>query len=584
MLMTAAPAMTAVYLVFVAVVNLLPVLQVWLTKVLVDMLTAGGGAVLHLRSETSAVTLVWALTLVIPAALLPIQTALMAGLQDRAAAEIDHRLMDVGTRLVDLTQIERPEFQDELHLVQQEVTRPAQVFWFVHYVFGAGLTLSGLLVLLGTLHPLLPLMLGLGLAPHLVAESRLNRRMYEAMALRSRAAREMDYCVQITTEPGAAKEVRVFGLGGFFLRRFRQRSQVALADVAHLRLRELRLLAGLGALHATALATGLWYAAGQANAGRLSIGSVALYLTALVQLESRIIEIAVWLGLLHELLVHLRGLLVLLERVRPPAPVPQSAPRPAPPAVLRAGIELRRVRFRYPESPAAVLEDIIAWLPAGRVTALVGTNGAGKSTLVKLLTGMYAPDSGEILLDGRPLASDDLAAVRQRIGVVYQDFARFALTLRENVVVGAPDLDEATDRVQAALRWAGADTLAASLPQGIETQLTRRFAGGVELSGGEWQRVALARGFMRDAALVILDEPSAALDAEVEHQLIRRLSDLMAGKTVLLVSHRFSTVRLADQILVLEDGHIIEQGTHAELMRHGGRYSTLYATQAGRYQ
>ena len=209
---------------------------------------------------------------------------------------------------------------------------------------------------------------------------------------------------------------------------------------------------------------------------------------------------------------------------------------------------------------------------------------AGKSTLVKLITRMYDPVEGEILLDGKPLQAYDLESLRRRIAVDYQDFARFALSLGGNITVGSGGLDASEERMRQAAVWAGADQVAAGLEKDYDTQLTRRFSGGTELSGGEWQKVALARGFMRDAAFVILDEPTAALDAEAEYHLFQRFRELIAGKTALIISHRFSTVRMADEILVLEDGAIIESGSHQELMTANGRYAELYAMQASWYR
>src|SRR5260370_6318762 len=252
------------------------------------------------------------------------------------------------------------------------------------------------------------------------------------------------------------------------------------------------------------------------------------------------------------------------------------------PAQFKEGVELRDVHFSYPggSQDVAVLQGVNTRLPAGKVTALVGVNGAGKSALVKLLTRMYDPTRGQILLDGASLANYELASLRSRMAVVYQDFARFALTLRANIAVGDIERDPDSQRIEQAARWSGADQVAAKLPDGYATELTRRFEGGVELSGGEWQKVALARSFLRDAALVILDEPTSALDADAEYQLFQHFRALITGKTGLLISHRLSTVRMADQILLLVAAPIVETGTHTDLMARGRHYASLSEMQA----
>jgi ATP-binding cassette subfamily B protein len=397
----------------------------------------------------------------------------------------------------------------------------------------------------------------------------------------------MDYCARITTDAAAAKEIRVYGLGPFFLDRFRGRFEAAIAEVTRLRLGELRTSSAFAGLHSLALAGGFWYVATQVGTGRVSVGELALYLGAVAQADSRLLLLSTSFGTMHQVVLQLPAFCAFLDGATSaacPAPIARgpSAGHEAPQR-LRTGIVLRDVDFRYPEGVAPVLASCALELPAGRVTALVGTNGAGKSTLVKLLTRMYDPDRGAILLDGAPLPRYDLNSVRRRIAVVYQDFARFALTLRENIAVGASAAAPAVD-VEQAGRWTGVDKVAAALPRGYDAELTRRFAGGVELSGGEWQKVALARSSIRDAALVILDEPTAALDPEAEHRLFQTFRQVVAGRTALIISHRLSTVRMADRILVLEGGRIVEQGTHAQLMGENGRYASLYEMQAGRYR
>ncbi len=526
----------------------------------------------------------YALTLVVPAALSPLRRSLAAWIEDRAVAEVDRRLMDAGGRLADLVRMERPAFQDEVRTVQENIWQAPRLLMWIDNALGNSLTLVGLLALLGGLHPLLPLALLAAAASQLFSDRKYAWLAYEAMATRSRPAREMDYCARITMEPEPAKEVRVFGLGGFFLRRFEDRFDAALSEVTRVRLRALRATMGYGGLQALAAAGGFWYVASRAGGGALTLGDIALYLSAVAQALAVSGRLRIAYGQAYESLLHARRIFDLVDSAGPRIWVPAPATARRAPAALRVGIELRKVRFSYPESERPVLDGVSLTLRAGEVTALVGGNGAGKSTLVKLLTRMYDPDEGEILLDGQPLREYDLAGLRHRIAVMYQDFARFALTLGENIAVGADEPGRADGGVERAAALAGANEVARKLRQGYDTQLTRRFEGGVELSGGEWQKVALARGFVRDAALMILDEPTSALDADAEYGLFERFRELVQGRTALIISHRFSTVRMADRIVVIEGGRVLEQGTHGELVEQGGRYAELFEMQARRYR
>ena len=584
LVLMAAPRIVVIYITLVIVISLVPVLQVWLLRLVVDGLAVAAVVAKGSVSTVLVLAVLYALTYVIPAGLEPIQRTLNVWLEDRAVAAMDRRLMDAGIRLTDLMQIERPAFQDQLRLVQEAIFFLPRLIAYMQLGLGTALTLGGMLLLLARLHPLLPLLLAVLSAPHFFGEKRQQDVRYQSMIDRSRAAREMRYCARITTEPAAAKEIRVFGLGDFFLGRFRSRFARAYEEMRRIRLSHLRVSAAFTALHALALAGGFWYVAVQARAGQLTLGDIALYLGVVTQTQSRLQDLVFWFGFQYEILLHLRGLFSFLDQAKPAIALPPPQQGRQAPTEIRQGIEFQAIHFRYPEGTQPVLKEISARLPHGAVTALVGANGAGKSTLVKLLTRMYDPDSGEIHFDGVPISMYDLQSLRGRIAVLYQYFTKFALTLRENIELGAVEPGEDGLRVEEAARWSGADEVAGGLPQGLDTLLTRRFQGGVELSGGDWQKVALARAFVRSAALVILDEPTAALDAEAEYRLFERFRQLVAGKTALIISHRFSTVRMADHILVLENGRISEAGSHAELVSLGGRYAELFEMQAGRYR
>ncbi|HKO24803.1 MAG TPA: ABC transporter ATP-binding protein, partial [Chloroflexota bacterium] len=423
----AAPLAGSLLLLFLVVQSAAPVVQVWLVKVVTNALASGHGA------GAMVPAFGYALTLLVPGAIRPAQLAIEAWMEDRAVAAIDRRLMEAGSKLVDLVRLERPAFQDEVRLAQESAWRMPRILTMLQNGPGTMLTLAGLFVLLSGLNPLLPLALTAFTVPHLMAEARHVRLRDEAMRRQARPAREMDYCVRITTEPSAAKEVRVFGLGGFFLERFRVRFRVALRELNKVRLRQMKVSALYSAVHALALGGGFWYVASQVGAGRLTVGDVALYVNALVQAESTMGLLRASFRLMYETTLYARRMFDLWEGAGPSISVPPADEAVAAPGAIRSGIELRHVSFRYPESSRDVLRDVNVALPAGRVTALVGANGAGKSTLVKLLARMYDPTGGLILLDGLPYPEYGLEDLRRKVAVVYQDFARFALTLQENI-------------------------------------------------------------------------------------------------------------------------------------------------------
>jgi ATP-binding cassette subfamily B protein len=533
-----APGATALFVVLTVLASILPVAQVWLGKLVVDGLAhgaagGGAGAASGTAGSLSGAVLVpaalYAGVMALGSALGPALRTLSSRLEVRGTAEVDRRMMQAGGRLVDLVRIERPAFQDDWNQLRYTERVPWALLTVVQNGGGTLLTLAGLLLVLARLHPLLSFALAALGAPYAVAMIYGELKAQSTMLFLSRTAREMEYYARLTTEPAPAKEVRIFGLGDFVLERFRERFAAASRELTGVRGRALGVQLVVTGLYVVGVAGGFWYVAVRVGAGGLTLGDLALYLGAIGQAGDRIRNLSQALQFTTLALVNLQRYFNFLDSARPLIALPAAGHGRLVPDRLRTGVQLDHVSFRYPESGGLVLDDVVGTLAAGTVTAVVGVNGAGKSTLVKLLTRMYDPTSGQILLDGEPLHEYDLDSLRRRIAVVYQDFARFGLTLRENIAVGAvgavgtvagratDEVDDGEARVAWAAQWAGADTVAAKLPLGYDTELTRRFRGGVDLSGGEWQKVALARGAIREAALVILDEPTAALDAAAEY-------------------------------------------------------------------
>ncbi|HEV3291189.1 MAG TPA: ABC transporter ATP-binding protein [Streptosporangiaceae bacterium] len=547
--------------------------------------------------------------------------AMLAGsagavLSDRTSCYLTAHIAEQLHAVSGVDHLERHAYLTELDLLQQNLrllgNAPRQILLVIQVLVRT----LGIVVILAVIYPLLGVLPLAALFP--VAGERLSvwlrQRSDERLAADRRLANEL---FELATSAGPAKELRVFGVSGPLRDRHRELSRRVFSGTARA-----SVLGGLcGAagwlLFAGAFVAGIAVVVVRAADGTASVGAVVLAVTLVQRAQLQVGQAAAAIGQLLTTARTARRLLWLEDyaaadragpaaaRGLPPAGaagalppagaaggpgLPPAAARGLPPAVLRRGITLREVSFGYPPDGGLVLDGVDVHLPAGAAVALVGENGAGKTTLVKLLTGMYQPTAGQVLLDGVPLADLDLAAWRERTAATFQDFVRFELLAAEAVGVGDLPRMSQPAALESALERADATAVASELPAGLRTRLGRSFTGGQELSGGQWQRLALARGMMRDLPLLlILDEPTASLDAITEAALFERYLSArqlasQSGAITLLVSHRFSTVRMADLIVVLDQGRITASGDHAALIRAGGLYAELYELQARAYR
>ncbi|ADW22525.1 ABC transporter, permease/ATP-binding protein, HlyB family [Thermus scotoductus SA-01] len=570
----AAPREAALLLGLLALGGLLPVAVLGLTRTLVDGLArelGRGSLTLDLFWPLAGLALAFALDFL----LVPWVAFLQGAVNEKLTARVHLLLMEKAAGLPDLTPFENPSFHDELQVLRDQAPyQPLNLLVFLGNAFRQGITVAGVLGLLFSLAPVFPLLLLAGSLPQALLTFRLQKGVWEALLFGAPEARRMRYFAEALLSPEGAKEVRLYGLLPFFRGRYLEAFWRLHRALWRARGRQALGASGLvlGSTLATALA--LYLGLRQALLGASGLGSLVLLLQSVGTLQQNLYGLIQDGGMLYESLLY-------FERLEAFLALPPALAQTASKAVQGfEEIRFENVGFVYPGGRRA-LEGVSFTIRRGERLALVGENGAGKTTLVKLLLRFYDPTEGRILVDGVDLRELDLDAWRRLVSAVFQDYGRYALTLRENIALG--DLEALSDegRLWEAAKAGGALELLERL--GLEALLSKAF-GGTELSLGEWQRVALSRAFFRGGELLVLDEPTASLDPKEEAHLYRRFAELSRGRTVLLITHRLGSVQMADRILVLQKGRLVEEGTHEELLGRAGVYAELWRLQAGLYR
>jgi len=562
------------------VASLLPPALFWVSKLIVDAIFGILTTHQHIGARLwwlVAAEFALAIATGLISRLIDYLDALLAGKYTRY---VSIRVMEHASGL-DLLAYEDPIFYDRLERARVQATDRLYMIQAIGRLIQQVITTITLSISIMVFSPWLLLLLVVGVIPAFVGETHFAFLGYAKNFRQTPIRRQLDYLRTLGGSKEAAKELKLFGLRDFLTDRFRRLSgQVYEEDVALAR-RKATAGAFLSTIGTAGYYTAYVFAVWKTVTGVFSFGTLTLLANAIREASSNLQQTFSSLSTIADQALFMTDLIAFFE-MRPTI-LSKPGALPAPRPILR-GFEFRDVSFRYPGNSRLVLNGLNFRLNPSERVALIGENGEGKTTIVKLLTRLYDPDEGQILLDGIDLRDYDLEDLYREIGVIFQDFMRYEMTARENIAVGQIEQINNLARVQQSARKSLADDVVQKLPSGYEQMLGRRFEGGVDLSGGEWQKLALARAYLRDAQLLILDEPTSALDARSEYEVFQRFAELTAGKMALFISHRFSTVRMADRIVVLENGRIGEEGDHDALTRQGGRYAEMFDLQAANYR
>jgi ATP-binding cassette, subfamily B, bacterial len=559
---------------------IIPVSQLWVGKLIIDQVVRAIQGRLA-DPHRIWVYLAYEIALAVVSDLLARAVNLTDSLLgDKFTNHVSLRLMEHANRM-DLVSFEDPVFYDKLERARRQTTARLGMLGIIAGMGQQLVTLLSLLAAVVSFSPWFLLLLVGAVIPAFLGETRFAMLAYSMLYRHTPERRELDYLRLLGASNQSAKEVKIFGLGGHLADRAR-----TLFDKFYKENKALAIKRAVTGSLLNLLPTAGYYGAYvlilvRTMAGLMTVGSLTFVAGAFARSRSLIETLFSSLNNIAEQALYIKDLFDFFETEPSIVSVPNALPAPRP---IRSGFEFRDVSFAYPGSERQVLRRVSFRFDAGERIALIGENGAGKTTLVKLLARLYEPTGGAILLDGIDLREYDVDSLRGEIGVIFQDYMRYDMLVRENIGFGRIEELGNQPRVESAARKSLADPLIAQFKNGYQQMLGRRFEDGVDLSAGQWQKVALGRAYMRDAQVLILDEPTASLDARAEYEVFLRFADLTRGRMAVLISHRFSTVRMSDRILVLADGELVEQGTHQQLVALGGRYAELFELQAAGYR
>jgi len=501
-------------------------------------------------------------------------------LADRYTHHVSVEVMRKAAAL-DVTVYEDPVFYDRLERARVQATDRLAMIQQMGRLIQQTVAAIAFSAVLIRYSPFLLLLLVAGIIPAFLGETHFAFLTYAKNFRQTPLRRRMDYLRQVGGSKEAAKELKLFNLSRYLTERFEKLSRAIYEENVELNRRRLFWGGALSLLGQVGYYGAYGYSILLTIQGRYSIGDLTLITTAIVQAMSNIQQAFSTASGVADQALFLTDLLAFFEMQPRVVSKKDGLPAPSP---IKQGFEFRNVSFAYPGASRRVLSNFNFTLSPGQRVALIGENGQGKTTVVKLITRLYDPTEGEILLDGVDLREYDIESLHAEMGVIFQDFMRYEMTARENIEVGRIEVSHSDEEIKSAAHRSLAEGVIARLDGGYDQMLGRRFEDGVDLSGGEWQKLALARAYLRDAQLLILDEPTAALDARSEFEVFERFAELTEGKMALLISHRFSTVRMADRIVLLEAGKLVEEGTHAQLIALGGRYASMFELQAASYR
>lgn len=561
-----------------------PALLAFTSKNVVDSLAAGGSAPAGGLSGPVFFGCVYLAILLIQhvgqSALLYVNENLTESLSKNIHLEI----IRTGIRLEGLYYFDDPAFHNRRSILEREALYiPMNFLRFVTDVCSIVVTTFGMVVLLTGLHPLVPLLIILSGIPDVLAQKKAHRLIYEGIRETAHEERLKDYYRSILIGEEHAKEVRIYNLRSRFIDKHREAVRRIFQIVLPIRRRQIRSSVLSRALVSVGTILPYLWTVSQAVRGEISPGQLVMFMTAIVVIQQQLSRAAQTLAG-HQDVSYMMGELAAWIRMKPDLAAGAGEERRPRKPHLPPQIRIDDLWFKYPGAEDFVLKGLDLEVERGKSLAIVGRNGCGKTTLVKLLCRLYDPERGAIYFDGEDIRNLGIQDLRSSIGVIFQDFIRYHLTAQDNIMLAEADGDASRRAVREAAAKAGAEEFISRLPRGYETLLGKQFAGGTDLSGGQWQRLALARAFFRDAGLLILDEPTASLDVVTEARIYAHFRAMTEGKTALLISHRLSTVRIADRIAVMDGGVVVEFGDHESLLRLGGIYGEMFMMQAQRYK